>query len=68
MNYLPFVSYGFYGAASDAEMYTRFCSYGLLGSAPAPSVKTYFRVPTIPVIPIIPTMGNFFMLLYILFT
>ena len=37
MNYLPFCGYWFYGATSDAERASYFCSWGLLDVAPSPS-------------------------------
>jgi len=38
MNYLPLCGSWFYGATTDNERASYFCSWGLLGSAPLPSV------------------------------
>ena len=35
MNYLPFCGYFFYGATSNAERASFFCSWGLLENAPS---------------------------------
>jgi len=41
MNYLPFCGYWFYGASNSTERASYYDSWGLLGTAPAPSVPSY---------------------------
>jgi hypothetical protein len=38
VNYLPYVGFWFYGAASAAEMHSFYASWGLLGDAPEPTI------------------------------
>jgi hypothetical protein len=60
MNYTPLCGYWFYGAASATKRASYYCSWGLLGDAPAPSVGDYYSLPTIPYIPSIPIVGRYF--------
>lgn len=46
MNYLPWIGFWMYRAASDAERYVRYVSYGMKATAPSgsgPSVILYLK-------------------------
>jgi len=42
MNYLPFVSWNFYGAATSTERASYYCSWGMVGIAPSAQVGAQY--------------------------
>ena len=59
MNYLPFVGYYFYGAASYLERASFGSSWGLLEITPTGIIRIrIFTIPYIPQTPVIPLFGR----------